>query len=158
MKKIDRGINGQNFQQFLEEELAPKSWSGAVVVMDNLPAYKVQGVTSIIEDAGARVIYLSPCSPELNPIEHLWSQLKSFLRKLSKEACGRKVRKGKSCFSPQAQEAVSKLLEIALMLSHPEHFRNWFTHCYYCTSLLCNSQYLLINFSMSSRMRYIILI
>lgn len=116
MKTLDKGMNGQDFQQFLQEELAPKLWSGAVVVMDNLPAHKVKGVTKIIEDAGARVIYLSPYSPEFNPIEHLWSQLKSFLRK----------------FSPKTQDAVDKLLKIALMLSNPEHFRNWFAHCCYC--------------------------
>ena len=118
MKTIDKGMNGKDFQQFLQEELAPKLWSGAVVVMDNLPAHKVKGVTQIIEDAGAQVIYLSPYSPEFNPIEHLWSQLKSFLRK----------------FSPKTQEAVARLLEIALSLSNPEHFHNWFTHCCYCTN------------------------
>ena len=37
-------MNGEDFQQFLIEELAPKLWSGAVVVMDNLPAQKVKGV------------------------------------------------------------------------------------------------------------------
>ena len=37
MKTIDKGMNGQDLQQFLREELAPKLWSGAVVVMDNLP-------------------------------------------------------------------------------------------------------------------------
>ena len=52
MKTLDKGMNGQDFQQFLREELAPKLWSGAVVVMDNLPAHKVKGVTKIIEDAG----------------------------------------------------------------------------------------------------------
>ena len=94
MKTIDKGMNGQDFQQFVREELAPNLWSGAVVVMDNLPAHKVKGIASIIEDVGARVVYLSPYSPEFNPIEHLWSQLKSFLRK----------------FSPKTQEAVDKLL------------------------------------------------
>ena len=118
MKTIDKGMNGQDFQQFLQEELAPKLWSGAVVVMDNLPAHKVKGVTKIIEDAGASVVYLSPYSPDFNPIEHLWSQLKSFLRK----------------FSPKTQDSVAKLLEIAILLSHPEHFRNWFAHCCYCTN------------------------
>ena len=133
MKTIDKGMNGQDFQQFVREEedatpggtpgarvvrLAPNLWSGAVVVMDNLPAHKVKGIASIIEDVGARVVYLSPYSPEFNPIEHLWSQLKSFLRK----------------FRPKTQEAVDKLLKIALMLSNPEHFRNWFAHCCYCTS------------------------
>ena len=118
MKTIDKGMNGSDFQQFLREELAPKLWSGAVVVMDNLPAHKVKGVSKIIEDAGASVVYLSPYSPEFNPIEHLWSQLKSFLRK----------------FSPKTQDSVAQLLDLAIMLSHPEHFRNWFAHCCYCTN------------------------
>ena len=118
IKTLDKGMNGEDFQQFLKEELAPKLWSGAVVVMDNLPAHKVKGVTKIIENAGAKVVYLSPYSPEFNPIEHLWSQLKIFLRQ----------------FSPKTQTAVEQLLNIALMLSNPEHFRNWFAHCCYCTN------------------------
>ena len=118
IKTLDKGMNGEDFQQFLKEELAPKLCSGAVVVMDNLPAHKVKGVTKIIENVGAKVVYLSPYSPEFNPIEHLWSQLKIFLRQ----------------FSPKTQTAVEQLLNIALMLSNPEHFRNWFTHCCYCTN------------------------
>ena len=118
MKTLDKGMNGQDFQQFLQEELVPKLWSGAVVVMDNLPAHKVNGVTKIIEDAGANIVYLSPYSPEFNPIEHFWSQLKSFLRQ----------------FRPKTQDVVAKLLDIAVMLSNPEHFRNWFAHCCYCTN------------------------
>ena len=118
IKTIDQGMNGQNFQQFLKEELAPNLWKGAVVVMDNLPAHKVDGVKQIIENVGARVIYLSPYSPEFNPIEHLWSQLKIFLRQ----------------FGPKTHKAVEQLLNIALMLSNPEHFRNWFAHCCYCTN------------------------
>lgn len=118
IKTIDKGMNGQDFQQFLREELAPQLWSGAIVVMDNLPAHKVKGVTKIIEDAGASVVYLSPYSPEFNPIEHFWSQLKSFLRK----------------FSPKTQDSVSELLDLAILLSNPEHFRNWFAHCCYCTN------------------------
>jgi len=116
IKTIDKGMNGDDFQQFLIEELVPNLWKGAVVVMDNLPAHKVKGVRKIIEDNGARVVYLSPYSPEFNPIEHLWSQLKIFLRK----------------FSPKTQKAVDQLLNIALMLSNREHFRNWFAHCCYC--------------------------
>jgi len=115
---ISKGMNGQNFKQFLMEKLAPNLWKDAVVVMDNLPAHKVNGATKIIEDAGARVIYLSPYSPEFNPIEHLWSQLKIFLRK----------------FSPKTPTAVDQLLKIAIMLSNPEHFQNWFAHCCYCTN------------------------
>ncbi len=118
MKTILKGMNGQDFKQFLREELAPKLWSGAVLVMDNARAHKVKGVTQIIEEVGARVIYLSPYSPEFNPIEHYWSQLKIFLRK----------------FSPKNHKAVDQLLKIAVMLSNPIHFRNWFAHCCYCTN------------------------
>lgn len=118
IKTISKGMNGQDFQQFLREELAPHLWEGAVVVMDNLPAHQVKGVIKIIEDAGASILYLSPYSPEFNPIEHLWSQLKIFLRK----------------FSPKTEKAVAQLLKIALMLSNRKHFRNWFSHCCYCTS------------------------
>ena len=45
MKTIDKSMNGQNFRQFLKEELAPNLWKDAVVVMDNLPAHKVNEVT-----------------------------------------------------------------------------------------------------------------
>ena len=92
MKTISKGMNGQDLQQFLREELAPHLWEGAVqslsaqvapqkrrlrqsrCVMDNLPAHKVKGVVKIIEDAGASILYRSPYSPEFNAIEHLWSQ------------------------------------------------------------------------------------
>ena len=48
--------------------------------MDNLPAHKVQGVESAIASVGAKLVYLSPYSPDFNPIENLWSKLKSYLR------------------------------------------------------------------------------
>ena len=135
IKTLDKGMNGEDFQQFLKEELAPKLWSGAVLVMDNLPAHKVKGVTQIIEDAGARVVYLSPYSPEFNPIEHLWCSAFAqivVLRRLERFAFALKIFLRQ--LSPKTQTAVEQLLNIALMLSNPEHFRNWFAHCCYCTS------------------------
>lgn len=52
---------------FLEQVLLPELWPGACVVMDNLPAHKVQGVRQKIEGGGASLIYLSPYSPDFNP-------------------------------------------------------------------------------------------
>ena len=49
--------------------------------MDNLRVHKVEGVSEMIEAVGARVVYLSPYSPELNPIKHLWWELKALLRR-----------------------------------------------------------------------------
>ena len=68
------------FLWFFETRLCPKLWPGAVVVMDNLPAHNVRGVRAAIEAVGAHVVYLSPYSPDFNPIEHLWSTLKQYLR------------------------------------------------------------------------------
>lgn len=50
--------------------------------MDNLPAHKVQGVSEAIASVGAKVVYLSPYSPDFNPIKNLWSKLKSYLRSI----------------------------------------------------------------------------
>ena len=57
-----------------------RGWS-IVVIMDNLPAHKVSGVRTAIEEAGARLIYLPPYSPDFNPIEMAFSKLKAVLRK-----------------------------------------------------------------------------
>jgi len=58
--------------------LVPKLWSGAVVVMDNVPAHKIASIETLIQSVGASTLNLSPYSPDFNPIEHWWSQLKAF--------------------------------------------------------------------------------
>ena len=58
----------------------PASRPGDVVVMDNLAAHKVAGVREAIAAAGASVLYLPPCSPDLNPIEQVFAKLKALLR------------------------------------------------------------------------------
>ncbi|MBE9170695.1 transposase [Pleurocapsales cyanobacterium LEGE 06147] len=62
--------------------LVAQLWSGAVVIADNLPAHKVNGISESIEAVGAKLIYLSPYSPQFNPIEQWWSCLKAQLRKI----------------------------------------------------------------------------
>lgn len=114
---FDGGTNGDTFLWFIKQMLVPQLWSGAVVVMDNLPAHKVQGVTKAIASVGAKVVYLSPYSPDFNPIEHLWSKLKSHLR--SVEARTREV----------LHDAVRDGLQLITL----NDVRNWFAHCCYCT-------------------------
>ena len=58
-------------------KLVPKLWKGACVVMDNCTIYTGEEI-----EKGARLIYLSPYSPDLSPIENLWSKLKNILRSL----------------------------------------------------------------------------
>ena len=79
---FSEAVNRERFKEYLREYLAPTLREGDVVIMDNLPCHKVEGVKSIIEQAGATVLYLPPYSPDLHPIEMMWSQIKSFLRML----------------------------------------------------------------------------
>jgi len=85
---ITGSMTGDVFLWFIETLLCPCLWSGAVVVMDNLPAHKVDGVRQAIEAVGARLIYLSPYSPDFNPIENLWSKLKGYLRSVEARTLG----------------------------------------------------------------------
>ncbi len=78
---VDRPMNGLIFQAWLEQQLTPTLAEGDIVVMDNLPAHKVAGVRTIIEKAGARLLYPPPYSPDLNPIEMLFAKLKALRRK-----------------------------------------------------------------------------
>ena len=74
-------MNGQAFLVYVEQFLAPALRPGDIVVMDNLPAHKVDGVRKRIADTGAELRLLPPYSPDLNPIEMAFSQLKAHLRK-----------------------------------------------------------------------------
>ena len=78
---LDCPMNGVIFTAWLEQGLAPTLGQGDIVIMDNLPAHKVAGVREIIERAGARLLYLPPYSPDLNPIEMMFAKLKALLRK-----------------------------------------------------------------------------
>lgn len=103
---------------FIEKFLVPQLWTGAVVIMDNLSAHDLIAITPLIEAVGARVINLSSYSPDFNPIEHWWSQLKAFIK----------------TFSPKTTKMVDVLISVALQLINPLHLRNWFANCCCCTS------------------------
>ena len=78
---LDGPITGDVFRAYVEQMLAPALRPGDVVVMDNLAAHKVAGVTQAIRAVGASVMYLPPYSPDLNPIEQVFAKLKALLRK-----------------------------------------------------------------------------
>ena len=80
-RSFEGSITGKRFLIFLKQTLLPVLRKGDIVVMDNLSIHKVKGVQELILSAGALPLYLPPYSPDLNPIEMLWSKLKSFLRK-----------------------------------------------------------------------------
>ena len=73
-------MNGAWFLAYVEQVRVPTLRPGMVVVMDNLPCHKVQGVEEAIQAAGCRLEYLPPDSPDLNPIENAFSKRKRGLR------------------------------------------------------------------------------
>lgn len=78
---LDGPMDGECFVAWVEQMLAPTLQSGQLVVMDNLPAHKVAGVSQAIEARGAELLYLPPYSPDFNPIENAFAKFKAHVRK-----------------------------------------------------------------------------
>lgn len=79
---VDGATNKEVFKVYVEKFLLPTLRNGDVVIMDNLSAHKNKEVRQLIESVGAELWYLPPYSPDLNPIEKMWSKIKAILRKL----------------------------------------------------------------------------
>ena len=88
---------------------------GDVVILDNLSAHKGKEIQELIESIGAEIWYLPPYSPDLNPIEKMWSKVKSILRKL------------------KARTEAELIVAIAQALDHvtSQDVRGWFKSCGY---------------------------
>lgn len=112
---IEGAVDGPAFLAYVRQVLAPTLVEGEVVVMDNLSAHKVAGVREAIEAKGAKVLYLSPYSPDFSPIEQGWSKIKTALR----------------AAKARTREALEDALAAALATITPFDARNWFTHCGY---------------------------
>jgi transposase len=84
---VEGAMNGPMFLAYVKQCLAPTLRRGDIVIMDNVPVHKVAGVKEAIEAVGARLLYLPPYSPDLNPIELAISKVKANLRK----ACERTI-------------------------------------------------------------------
>jgi transposase len=78
---FDQPINGASFTQWVEEELCPTLGPGDIVVLDNLSSHKKPAVRTAIRARGARLLFLPPYSPDLNPIEQVFAKLKHLMRK-----------------------------------------------------------------------------
>jgi len=116
---IDGAINGELFLTWVKQELLPTLCEGDIVVMDNLSSHKVAGVKEAIESVGAKVLYLPPYSPDFNPIENVFSKLKTLVRKA-------KVRK--------VEDLWHKLGELCDVFS-PQECQNYFNHAGYRKNL-----------------------
>ena len=78
---IEGATNTEVFYAYVRQVLVPSLRPGDIVVMDNLGAHKNERTLALIEQAGAEVRFLPAYSPDLNPIEMMWSKVKARLRK-----------------------------------------------------------------------------
>lgn len=78
----DTAINSEIFETFIEKMLLKSLRPGQYVVMDNINFHKRLIIKEIIESAGAKVVFLPPYSPDLSPIEKMWSKAKHIIEKL----------------------------------------------------------------------------
>ncbi len=78
---IDGAMNGEMFDLYVETQLAPTLRAGDVVIRDTLSSHKSPGAAKAMRNIGAWFLFLPPYSPDLNPIEQMWSKVKSSLKK-----------------------------------------------------------------------------
>jgi transposase len=101
---LDQPVNGASFAEWVEKFLIPTLAPGDIVVMDNLSSHKRPAIRKAIRTAKAKLLYLPPYSPDLNPIEQMFSKLKHLLRKAAErtpDATWRKIGNLLDEFPPQ---------------------------------------------------------
>jgi len=99
---FDGPINGQSFLAYVRQFLIPTLKPGDVVVMDNLGSHKGRAVRAALRAVGAKLFFLPPYSPDLNPIEQVFAKLKTLLRKAeerSVEATWQRIGTILQCFT-----------------------------------------------------------
>jgi transposase len=112
---VDGAMNGRIFLAYVQQQLVRTLRAGDIVVMDNLAAHKIAGVREAIKEVGARVAYLPAYSPDLNPIELVFSKLKWLTRSASERTV----------------EGLWNLLGRLLDHFQPDECRRYFAHCGY---------------------------
>jgi transposase len=101
---IDGPINGESFLAYVEQVLVPTLKPGDIVIIDNLGSHKGKAVRRAIRAAGAKLFFLPPYSPDLNPIEQVFAKLKTLLRKAAErtvETTWQRIGALLKSFSPQ---------------------------------------------------------
>lgn len=112
---VDGAINRDIFDAFVEQVLVPELRPGDVVILDNLSSHKSERARKLIESRGARMEFLPPYSPDLNPIEMVFSKVKQHLRSL---AC-------------RTRDALWNAMQSILDTVTPNDAANCFRHCGY---------------------------
>ena len=116
---FDGPINGLCFRAWVEQQLAPVLRKGDIVIMDNLGSHKSAEVRRAIRGVGARLWFLPAYSPDLNPIEKMWSKIKALLRG----------------WAARTQQELSAAITRAFEAVTPEDVQGWFLSCHIAAPL-----------------------
>jgi transposase len=112
---LEGAMDGAAFEVYVERVLVPTLRSGDIVLMDNLSFHKAPRIRTLIESVGARLEFLPPYSPDLNPIELCWSKIKTALR----------------ASKARTFEALLDALDDAFGSVTKQDAQAWFAHCGY---------------------------
>lgn len=112
---VEGATDTEVFRAYVSQVLCPTLRPGDLVIMDNLSPHKSDPTLELIRERGAEVSFLPAYSPDLNPIEMMWSKLKNTLR--SAEA--------------RTESALTRAIASALALVTRQDAINWFAHCGY---------------------------
>ena len=112
---VDGATDTEVFRAYVSQVLCPTLRPGDLVIMDNLSPHKSDPTLELIPERGAEVSFLPAYSPDLNPIEMMWSKVKSTLR--SAEA--------------RTESALTQAIGSALAMVTRQDAINWFAHCGY---------------------------
>ena len=109
------GTTVERFKRYLESDLLPYLNRDSVLVMDNMKSHHAKAVKDLLDSSGIRYIYLPPYSPDLNPIEKLWSKVKAILRK----------------FKARTLDTLPNAIHHAFQNVSPSDCAGWFMSCNY---------------------------
>ncbi len=114
---FDGPINGECFRAYVEQQLVQTLLPGDIVIMDNLGSHKSEAVKQAIHAANARLRFLPPYSPDLNPIEQAFSKIKHWMRMAQKRT---------------VDEAINQSAQIVSTFK-PEECANYLTNAGYAS-------------------------
>lgn len=112
---FDGAVDRKMFDAFIEQVLAPQLRPGDILVLDNLNAHKSEVAKAKVKSSQAEMVFLPAYSPDLNPIEKMWSKIKQLLRGMK----------------PRTSEELFAAAGAALGMVSPNDAQGWFKSCGY---------------------------
>ena len=112
-------LNQYLFAEYIKEVLKPTLLPDDVILLDNSSVHRSKLVLNTLAECNIKYIFLPPYSSDFDPIELLWSFMKSILRKLK----------------ARTHDKLAEAVNIALDSVNSDFIANWFKHCGYIANV-----------------------